>query len=294
MQYRPRRSVLYMPGANQRALEKARSLPADSLVLDLEDAVAPAMKATARQQIAAALAAGGYDHRELVVRINGLGSEWAEDDIKMVAASGADALCLPKVESAAQVQQAAQLLDAAGAADALAIWVMAETPLGILNIQQIAAAHTRVAVIVMGTSDLAKELRVAHTPGREGLLTSLSLCVLAARAHDLEILDGVYLDLDDEAGFADSCEQGRAIGFDGKTLIHPKQIAAANQAFGPAHQELERARRIITAWDEAQAQGKAVVLVDDKLVEVLHVEEARRLLEIDQAINAMTIGVASS
>lgn len=287
MDYRPRRSVLYMPGSNQRALEKARSLPADTLVLDLEDAVAPAMKVTARQQIDEAIAAGGYGHRELVVRVNGLETRWAEEDIRMVASSGADALCIPKVETAAEVQEVVAILEAAGAKDTLSIWVMAETPLGVLNIGQVAAAHPRVQVVVMGTSDLAKELRVRHTPERQGLLTSLNLCVLAARAHGLEILDGVYLDLDDPSGFVASCEQGRDLGFDGKTLIHPKQLEEANRAFGPGERELERAARIIAAWQEAAAEGKAVVLVDNKLVEVLHVEEARRLLAIDQTIQAM-------
>lgn len=287
MLYRPRRSVLYMPGSNQRALDKARSLPADSLVLDLEDAVAPAMKVTARQQLADALAAGGYGRRELVVRINGLDTQWAEEDIRMVASSGADALCMPKVETAAQVLLVADRLEALGASDKLAIWVMAETPRGVLNIQQVAAAHPRVQVVVMGTSDLAKELRVRHTLERQGLLTSLNLCVLAARANGLEILDGVYLDLDAPSGFVASCEQGRDLGFDGKTLIHPKQVEAANRVFGPGEQELARAERIISAWQEAEAEGKAVVLVDNKLVEVLHVEEARRLLAIDQAIQAM-------
>ena len=287
MLYRPRRSVLYMPGSNQRALDKARSLPADTLVLDLEDAVAPLMKVTARRQIAEAVAAGGYGQRELVVRVNGLDTDWAEDDIRMVASSGADALCMPKVETAAEVQQLAAMLEAFGAKDNLAIWVMAETPRGVMNIQQVAAAHPRVQVVVMGTSDLAKELRVRHTPERQGLLTSLNLCVLAARAHGLEILDGVYLDLDDPSGFAASCEQGRDLGFDGKTLIHPKQLEEANRTFGPGEQELERATRIITAWQEAEAEGKAVVLVDNKLVEVLHVEEAQRLLAIHQAIQSM-------
>lgn len=284
MLHRPRRSVLYMPGANQRALEKARTLAADSLVLDLEDAVAPAMKVTARQQIATAIASGGYGHRELVVRINGLDSDWAQEDIRMVADSAADALCMPKVETAAQVQQVAALLDVAGADASMAIWVMIETPPGVLNAKAIAGAHPRVKVLVMGTSDLAKELRVPHTPEREGLQPALGLCVLAARANGLDILDGVYLDLDDEPGYVASCEQGRTLGFDGKTLIHPKQVAAANAVFSPDALELDRAGRIIEAWREADAEGKAVVLVDGKLVEILHVEEARRLLAIAEAI----------
>lgn len=289
MSHRPRRSVLYMPGSNQRALEKARSLPADSLILDLEDAVAPTMKVAARQQIGEAIAAGGYGQRELVVRVNSLDTEWAEDDICMVAKSAADALCIPKVETAEQVLHVAAMLDMAGAADSMAIWVMAETPKGILNIQQITTAHPRLRVVVMGTSDLAKELRVRHTPERLGLLGSLNQCVLAARANQLEILDGVYLDLDSDSGFAASCEQGRDLGFDGKTLIHPKQLAIANQVFGPGEQDVERAGRIIAAWREAEAAGQAVVLVDKQLVEVLHVEEARRLLEIHEAIQQLAV-----
>ncbi len=288
--YRPRRSVLYMPGSNERALEKARSLPADTLILDLEDAVAPEMKLQARALIADAISQGGYGQRELVVRVNALDSCWGEDDVRMVAVSGADALCMPKVESAAEVAATVRLLEAAGAPETLALWVMAETPRGILNIEQVAAAHPRIQVIVMGTSDLAKELRVRHTPARLGLLSSLSLCVLAARANNLEILDGVYLDLDDESGFAASCEQGRDLGFDGKTLIHPKQLATANRVFGPAADELERAQRIVEAWREAEAEGKAVVLVDNKLVEILHVEEAQRLLAINAKLLASAAG----
>jgi len=287
MPLRPRRSVLYMPGSNQRALEKAKTLAADALILDLEDAVAPDAKAVARQQVVDSVRAGGYGKRELVIRVNGLDTDWGMEDIRAVAGSGADAICLPKVEAAAEVEELVRLLDEAGAPESMAIWVMSETPKGILNIDEVAASHPRLKVIVMGTSDLAKDLRVRHTPERLGFLTSLGLCLLAARANNVDILDGVYLDLNDEEGYRASCEQGRDLGFDGKTLIHPKQLEGANAVFGPSADELERSRKIIEAWAAAEAEGKGVVLVDGKLVESLHVEEARRLLAIAEVIEAM-------
>jgi len=278
----PRRSVLYMPGSNARALEKARSLPADSLILDLEDAVAPEQKAAARSQVLAALAAGGYGHRECVVRINGLDSEWGQADLEQLAGSPARALCLPKVETPEQIRQAAEALDAAGTDQQL--WIMLETPRGVLAAEALCAASPRVAVVVLGTSDLAKELRVPHSPDRIGLLASLGHCVLAARAHGLDIIDGVHLDLQDSAGLEASCRQGRELGFDGKSLIHPGQIAAANAAFSPAADELEHALAIETAWQQARARGEAVVVVAGRLVENLHVAEARRLLALAAAI----------
>lgn len=287
MPFRPRRSALYMPGSNLRALEKAKTLSADALILDLEDAVAPDSKALARQQVVASIQAGGYGSRELVVRVNGLDTEWGLEDIRAVATSGADAICLPKVEAAAEVEELVRLLDDAGAPETMEVWVMSETPKGVLNINEVAAAHWRLSVIVMGTSDLAKDLRVPHTPDRLGFLTSLGLCLLAARANNVDILDGVYLDLDDDAGYRASCEQGRELGFDGKTLIHPKQLQAANEVFGPSEDELGRCQKIIAAWDSAETQGQGVVLVDGKLVENLHVEEARRCLAIAAAIEEL-------
>lgn len=278
----PRRSVLYMPGSNARALEKARSLPADSLILDLEDAVAPEQKAAARSQVLAALAAGGYGHRECVVRINGLDSEWGQADLEQLAGSPARALCLPKVETPEQIRQAAEALDAAGTDQQL--WIMLETPRGVLAAETLCAASPRVAVVVLGTSDLAKELRLPPSPDRIGLLASLGHCVLAARAHGLDIIDGVHLDLQDSDGLEASCRQGRELGFDGKSLIHPGQIAAANAAFSPAADELERALAIETAWQQARARGEAVVVVAGRLVENLHVAEARRLLALAEAI----------
>lgn len=287
---RPRRSVLYMPGSNARALEKGRALPADGLILDLEDAVAPDAKAAAREQIGAAVAAGGYGGRELVVRINALESEWGEADARMAARSGADAVLLPKVETADQVRVLDQLMTGAGAPARMALWCMIETPLGVLRSAEIAAAGGRLACFVMGTSDLAKDLQASHTRERLPLLASLSLCVLAARAWGLAILDGVHLDLNDDAGFAEACRQGRELGFDGKTLIHPKTIEAANRAFAPSAAELEFSRRIIAAHAEATAAGKGVVVVDGRLVENLHVESARRLVALGEAIAALEGG----
>ncbi|MAY35664.1 MAG: CoA ester lyase [Spongiibacteraceae bacterium] len=282
MTIRPRRSVLYMPGSNARALEKARTLPADSLILDLEDAVAPDQKAAAREQVLEAVNAGGYGEREVVVRVNGFDTPWGRDDIVAFANAPIAALCLPKVESASEVNAVVQLLKQENST--LKLWLMAETPRGILNIDEICGADKRNEVIVMGTSDLAKELRVPHTPDRLGMQTSLQLCVLAARAHGLDILDGVYLDIKDEAGYAAACDQGVALGFDGKTLIHPSQIEPANKAFAPSADIIERAGRIVDAWQAAKAEGKAVAVVDGKLVEVLHFEEAKRHLAIHEAI----------
>ena len=262
MTIRPRRSVLYMPGSNARALEKARTLPADSLILDLEDAVAPDQKAAAREQVLEAVNAGGYGEREVVVRVNGFDTPWGRDDIVAFANAPIAALCLPKVESASEVNAVVQLLKQENST--LKLWLMAETPRGILNIDEICGADKRNEVIVMGTSDLAKELRVPHTPDRLGMQTSLQLCVLAARAHGLDILDGVYLDIKDEAGYAAACDQGVALGFDGKTLIHPSQIEPANKAFAPSADIIERAGRIVDAWQAAKAEGKAVAVVDGK------------------------------
>jgi citrate lyase subunit beta/citryl-CoA lyase len=281
---RPRRSVLYMPGSNTRAMEKARGLPADALILDLEDAVAPDAKAMARANVATALRAGGYGKRELIVRVNSLATPWGYEDLAAAAVMKADAVLLPKVESADAVRQAEALLAAAGAPPNLALWCMMETPLAMLHAEEIAASSARVAVLVMGTSDLAKDLQARHTRDRLPMLTALGLCMLAARAYRLGILDGVHLDLEDAEGFAAACRQGRELGFDGKTLIHPKTIDAANAAFAPTPAELEWSRRIIAAHAEAEAMGKGVVLVDGKLIENLHVEDARRTVALADQI----------
>ena len=284
---RPRRSVLYMPGSNARALEKGRGLPADALILDLEDAVAPDAKDLARNQIAAAVAQGGYGAREIIVRVNGLDTPWGQEDVKAIAASGADAILLPKVESAAMVQELEALMVGAGAPAEMAIMCMMETPLGILKAEEIAGASPRLSCLVMGTSDLVKDLQAAHTPERLPVLTSLSLCVLAARAHGLAVVDGVHLDLQDDEGFAAACRQGRDLGFDGKTLIHPKTVAAANEAFAPGAEEIAWSQKIIAAHQEAAAAGKGVVVVDGKLIENLHVESAQRTVALAEKIEEL-------
>ncbi len=281
---RPRRSVLYMPGSNARALEKAKTLAADALILDLEDAVAPDAKAAARGQVCEAVGGGGYGEREIVVRVNGLGTPWGRDDIMEAARSGADALLLPKVEGAESVHEALSLMGFAGAPESMAVWCMMETPLAILHAERIAAASPRVAALVMGTSDLTKDLGARHTPDRVAMAASLGLCVLAARTHHLAALDGVHLDLQDGEGFESACRQGRDMGFDGKTLIHPRQVDPANRIFGPSADDVAGARRIIDAHTQAAQAGQGIVVIDGRLVENLHVAEARRTLALAQAI----------
>jgi citrate lyase subunit beta/citryl-CoA lyase len=275
-----------MPGSNARALDKGRGLPADVLIMDLEDAVAPGAKVQARDLILEALEAGGYGHREIVIRVNGLDSPWGHDDLVMAARANADAVLLPKVESADMVRRAESILKAAGAPDSLAIWCMMETPRGILHAEEIADASSRLAVLVMGTSDLAKDLHCAHTEMRLPMLHSLSTCVLAARAAGLAILDGVHLDLNDDDGYRKACRTGLEMGFDGKTLIHPKTIEVANEVFAPSEEDVAWARKIIAAYHDAVAQGSAVVLVDGKLIENLHVEGAERIVRLVEAIEA--------
>lgn len=287
---RPRRSMLYMPGANTRALEKARELPADALILDLEDAVSPDAKVEARRNVVEAVKAGGYGGRELLIRVNGLETPWGYEDIAAAAKANPHGILLPKVDSAATVRAAEKIMVEAGAAPAVALWCMMETPRAILRAEEIAAATPRLAGFVMGTSDLTKDLHAHHTPLRLPMLTSLTIALLAARAEGLAVLDGVYLDLNDEAGFAAACAQGVELGFDGKTLIHPKQIAAANAAFAPSAQEIDYSRRIIAAHEAARAAGKGVAVVDGKLVEGLHVENARRLVALSDAIAALDGG----
>jgi len=286
--FRPRRSLLYMPGSNPRALEKARGLPADGLIIDLEDAVAADTKEAARAIVAAALAAGGYGTRELVLRVNQLDTPWGHSDLAVAAAMPIDAVLLPKVENPDRVRLTLSLLDALGASERLAVWCMIETPLGVLAAREIAAASPRLAALVLGTSDLTKELHALATRDRLPLITSLGLAMLAARAYGLAILDGVHFDLSDNEGFAFACRQGRELGFDGKTLIHPKQIAPANAAYAPSPEEIEYSRRVIAAHAEGAAAGKGVVLVDGKLVEGLHVENARRLLAVAGEIDRIT------
>jgi citrate lyase subunit beta/citryl-CoA lyase len=284
---RPRRSVLYMPGSNARALDKARALSADGLIFDLEDAVAPDEKVVGRERIATALKQGGYGERELIVRINGLDTRWGIEDLEMVSESAAHAILIPKVESAKMVQEVEEHLASASASTLLSIWCMIETPLGVLRAEEIAASSGRVACLVMGTSDLANDLHAAHTRERLPMLMSLELCLLAARAFGLAILDGVHLNLADDDGFAYSCAQGKELGFDGKTLIHPKTIAKANEVFAPSPEDVAWSRKVIAAHAEASQTGKGVVLVDGKLIENLHVEGARRLVALADAINVL-------
>lgn len=276
----PRRSVLYMPANNPRALVKARSLPADCIIMDLEDAVAPSMKAEARQQAIEAVQADGYGLREVAIRINAAGTEWFEDDLAAVIASDVHAIVLPKVEDPETVQHVADRLP-----EGMALWAMIETPRGVANVEAISMAHSRLQVLVMGTSDLAKELRIPHRPDRLGFLYTLSRCVVAARIAGVDIIDGVHLDIADAEGFAAVCEQGKALGFDGKSLIHPGQVDVANSVFGPGIAETDYAQRIVHAWREAEAAGLGIVVVDGKLVENLHVAEAERILLLAKAIS---------
>jgi citrate lyase subunit beta / citryl-CoA lyase len=285
VEIRPRRSVLYVPAANSRALEKARGLDVDGIIFDLEDAVAPDAKLAARDAVAASLSAGGYGRREKLLRINALASPWGKDDLAAASRLALDGVLLPKVESADAVREVAALLLAHGASEKMAIWCMMETPLGVLRAAEIAGASKRIGGLVMGTSDLANDLRAQGTRDRMPMLTSLGICLLAARAFDLAILDGVHLDLADDEGFAQSCRQGRELGFDGKTLIHPKTVAAANAIFAPSAEEIAWSRRIIAAHPAAIEAGRGIVLVDGKLIENLHIENAHRLIALAVAID---------
>jgi citrate lyase subunit beta/citryl-CoA lyase len=281
---RPRRSVLFLPGSNPRALEKARTLAADGLIFDLEDAVAPAIKDAARAGVAAALAIGGYAPRELILRVNPLDTPWGHADLATAATMPIDAVLLPKVENAERVRLTIALLDTLGAPPELRLWCMIETPLGVLAAAEIAGASPRLGALVLGTSDLTKDLHASEARDRLPLLTALGLVLLAARAYGRAVLDGVHLDLADAEGFAASCHQGRELGFDGKTLIHPAQIDPANAAFTPTGEEVARARQIIAAYSHAAGAGVGAVRIDGRLVEALHVEEARRTLALVEAI----------
>jgi citrate lyase subunit beta / citryl-CoA lyase len=284
---RPRRSVLFMPASNARALEKARGLPADGLIFDLEDAVAPDAKSTARDGVARSLAAGSYGRREVMLRVNALTTDWGHADLVAAAGLPIDAVVLPKVESADAVRQAQTVLTEAGAPEHLSIWCMIETPRGVLRAEEIASASTRLGGLIMGTADLTKDLRARHTRERQPLLTSFGHCLLAARAFGLAILDGVHLDLADDEGFVAACQQARELGFDGKTLIHPKTVAAANTIFAPSSEEVAAARRIIAAHAEAVAAGKGIVLVEGGLVENLHVQSAHQTVALAEAIASL-------
>ena len=282
---RPRRSVLYMPGSNARALEKARTLAADALILDLEDAVAPDAKELARQQVADAVKQGGFGKREIIIRINALSTPWGEDDLKAAVAAGPDAVLVPKISSAAELHA----IDAKiGGAAKLDVWAMVETPLAILNIGAVAAAGGRLSCFVMGTNDLIKEIRGTHTADRANLSAALGLSVLAARQNGLVVIDGVYNDIQDGEGFAAICRQGRAYGFDGKTLIHPSQLDACNEIFAPSSADVEAARKVIAAFELPENKGRGAIKVDGRMVELLHAEIAKQTVALADAIAEMT------
>ncbi len=284
---KPRRSVLYMPAANARALEKAKTIPCDALIFDLEDAVAPDAKDEARTQAVAAAGSGEYGHREVTIRCNGLDTPWGAADVAAAATSGAAAVVIPKVGSAAYVDEISAALDAAGAPAEMRIWAMIETPTAILDARSI-AAHPRVEVLVMGTNDLYRELRAQMVPGRGPIRSHLATALLAAREAGKAILDGVYNDVRDDEGFRVEAADGFEMGFDGKTLVHPGQVEPTNELWAPSDDEVEHARRVIAAFDEGTAAGKGVITVDGKMIENLHVEIARRTLAVADAIAALT------
>ena len=281
--YRPRRSVLYMPAANQRALEKAKDIPADALIFDLEDAVAPDAKELAREQACNAAASSDYGNRELTIRCNGLDTPWGREDILAAAEAAPSAVVIPKVDGPEYLAQVSEVLDEGGAPAATEIWAMVETPAGILCVDQI-AQFERTAVLVMGTNDMAKELRASITQDRHALLPYLAMCLLAARAADVGILDGVYNDIKNEEGFEQVCRQGAEMGFDGKTLIHPSQVVPTNESFSPSLDELDFHQRVIEEFEAAQNEGRGVLTVDGKMIENLHVDEARRAIAMAQVI----------
>ncbi len=283
--FRPRRSVLYMPSSNERALEKAKSIPCDGLILDLEDAVAPDAKPAARDAACAAAASGEYGEREVTIRVNGADTEWHADDLRAACAAGPDAIVVPKVGSADAVLQLVEAMAGHDAPDHTSLWAMVETPYAMLHAEEIASASERLTVLVLGTNDLAKELYAEHVPGRQPLLTGLSLALLAARASGKAILDGVYNDVKNTDGFLAECRQGREMGFDGKTLIHPGQVEGANDAFAPSEEAVEAARGILQAWEDGRGSG--VVTYQGRMIENLHVESARRTLSMHEAIQAL-------
>ncbi len=280
--YRPRRSVLYLPGNNERALEKAKVLPVDGLILDLEDAVGPDHKETARENVCAAAASGAYGMRELTIRVNGSGTQWHDRDFAAACSAAPDGIVVPKVGSAKQVRSLVAAMETHGAPDSTRLWAMVETPEAILGVAELAAASERLAVLVMGTNDLAKELGARHVPGRAPLATALSMALLAARAAGVVILDGVYNDVRDVEGFEAECVAGRDLGFDGKTLVHPGQVEPCNAVFAPSAEEVADARGVLEAWEEGSGSG--VVTFRGRMVESLHVDIARRVLITDEAI----------
>jgi citrate lyase subunit beta/citryl-CoA lyase len=285
---RPRRSVLYMPGANERALEKAKTLPADSLILDLEDAVAPEAKAEARERVCNVVKAGGYGPRELIIRVNGLDTEWGKADIKAAAQANPDAILAPKVATAEDIRWLDEAIAEGGASEKPRLWVMIETPLSILNIKEIAATakSTRLAGFVMGSNDLIKDFRAEPMPGRENLAACYTLTIAAARAYDLLVFDGVYNDIANAEGFVTEAKQARAFGFDGKTLIHPSQVDPCNTIFAPPADAVAQAKDVIAAFADPANAGKGVLKVNGKMTELLHLAQARRMVAVAEAIAA--------
>jgi citrate lyase subunit beta/citryl-CoA lyase len=281
---RPRRSALYLPGNKDRALKKGKSLPADVLIFDLEDAVGPDAKADSRAKVCGVISSAGYRPREIVVRINGAGTEWHDDDLAAVAGSAAHGVLVPKVETGNEVHALVDALDRLGAPQSLQLWAMIETPRAILRAEEIASASDRLTVLVVGTNDLVNDLHGLHVPGRAPVAPALSLAVLGARAAGKSILDGVFNAIDDEPGFRAEAQQGREMGFDGKTLIHPSQVAPANELFGPSETELADARKIVSAYQQAQAAGTSVITVDGRMIERLHVRDAQRILALADLI----------
>ncbi|MGO4603185.1 HpcH/HpaI aldolase/citrate lyase family protein [Terrabacter sp. 2YAF2] len=286
--YRPRRSVLYMPSSNERALEKAKTLPVDALILDLEDAVAPDAKDAARENACVAARSGDYGRRELTIRVNGLGSQWHDADLAAAATAAPDAVVVPKVNSAEEVRALVAAMEAAGAPAHTRLWAMVETPVAVLHAEEIARASDRLACLVLGTNDLYKELGATFAPGRAAIQTSLQLAILAARAAGVAVVDGVYNDVKDSDGFLDEARQGREMGFDGKTLIHPGQVGAANEVFAPSEAQVEDARAVIDAFETAQAQGRGVATLNGRLIENLHVDTAKKVLATAEAIAALS------
>ena len=285
---RPRRSVLYLPGSNARALAKASTLPADALILDLEDSVTPDAKEAARSQAVDAVRAGAFGRREVVIRVNGPHTPWGASDLAAASAAGPDAILLPKVDSAGAIMAAARTMREAGAPDKTRVWAMMETPSAILNAGAIAAvaadSASRLAVLVMGLNDLAKETHARLTQGRPTMTAWIAMCVVAARAHGVDIVDGVFNDIQDLDGFRDECRQGRDMGLDGKTLIHPGQIDICNEVFAPTPAEIENARAIIDAFAQPENAGRGAIQLNGRMVELLHAEIARRTLAIADAI----------
>jgi citrate lyase subunit beta/citryl-CoA lyase len=290
MPIRPRRSVLYMPGSNARALEKAKTLAADGVILDLEDAVAPDAKAAARDSVVAAVKAGGFGAREVFIRTNGLDTPWFADDLTAAMAAAPDAILIPKISKAEQLELIAQRMLSTHAAHRTRIWAMIETPAAIFNVREIAAAakdaETRLSGFVLGLNDLAKETRARQVPGRAPMLSWIATCMLAAREYGIDILDGVYNDISNTQGFDDECAQARDFGFDGKTLIHPSQIEPCNAVFSPSPDEVALARKMIAAFDRPENSDKGVVQIDGRMVERMHAEMARRTVAIADAIAA--------